>query len=140
MANSLTEYLKELPGFRYAGAVRKSDILRAERALRLNFSDEYRDYLLTYGFASAKGLELTGLNVNRLNVVTVTQREKLRVKAFPSNMYVVIDDGEMGLEVLQKTDGTVYELYSSGRIDRVADDLTSYLAYRAFLLEEDDDV
>lgn len=136
MANNLTEYLKSLKNFKYTGAVRKSDILRAQRALRLKFSEEYIEYLLSYGCASAKGLELTGLGVNRMSVVTITQIEKLRTKSFPSNMYVVINDGEMGYKVLQKTDGTVYELFDNGRIDRVADSLVSYLAYRAFLLED----
>ena len=138
MNNSLVEYLGSLDDFRYTGAARKSDVIRAQNALRQKFAEEYIAYLLAFGCGSAKYIELTGLNIKRLNVVDITQFEREEQKFFPSNMYVVLDKGEEDYLVLQKSDGTVYELHGSGRIEKIADSLTDYLKYYYFLMEEVD--
>ena len=43
--NSITEKIKEMPGFACAGPVSEESICAFEKNLNLRFSSDYRDYL-----------------------------------------------------------------------------------------------
>ena len=84
-------------------------IIEAEKELGLNFAEDYTNYVEKYGAISAKGIELTGVTTcERLNVISVTKRERNMNPNIPANMYVIENIAIDGLIALQDEIGKVY--------------------------------
>lgn len=68
------------------GAASKEQIADAENELKLKFSEDYKEYLSTFGAATFCGKELTGIcSSERLSVIAVTQRARSFYKSFPND-------------------------------------------------------
>ncbi len=89
-----------------------SYIKEAERMLKLEFAEEYKDYLLKFGIAAFDGHELTGITKSpRLNVVSVTLSEKLINPRINNDLYVIEETNVEEIVIWQNSKG---EIYSSG--------------------------
>ena len=66
--------IQEAEDYAALGAASKEQIADAENELKLKFSEDYKEYLSTFGAATFCGKELTGIcSSERLSVVAVTQ-------------------------------------------------------------------
>lgn len=104
------------------------DVLRAQIELGLTFADEYKDYVLTYGVITAKGVEITGVcESKRLNVTDVTKKEREYNPDMPKNMYVIDSTGMEGLLILQDESGAIYSFSSEDGTKKIFGSLADYL-------------
>lgn len=125
----LLDYLAQMENLVFSGGKDDGKIQEVEEKLGLKFSEEYKKYLRKYGSVSYENHELTGLNRSkRLNVVDCTFEQRKSNDCLLPDMYVVEDLGIDGIIVLQRSDGTVYMLFSyDNEISKVAGSLVEYL-------------
>ena len=87
-----------------------TEINKAEKDLNLKFSEEYKSYLLNYGFATYEGHELTGIcKAKRLNVVEVTKAERNNNPNVPNDCYVIETANIDGIVIWQNEDGLIFQ-------------------------------
>lgn len=125
---NIVDTIRSLPMLEQIGGVSRSDIVDAELQLRTSFSEEYKDYLLTFGAISAKGIELTGIiKAEYLNVVAVTKQEwELNVNV-PHNMYVVENTYIDGIIIWQSTSGEIFKTNPGSAPKMIAPSLNAYI-------------
>lgn len=103
------EILNAQPDLKHLNPATEVEIQQAEQALMIMFSNEYKEYLLTLGVATAGSHEFTGLcSSPRLNVVDVTLKERELHGHDCDKMYVVEQEGIDNIVVWQASDGKVY--------------------------------
>ena len=104
-------------------------IAKAEQELGLEFSEEYREYLLLYGIAAYDGHELTGLaKSSRLNVVSVTNKARKRYPELTSDFYVIEEIGIEEIIVLQNSKGEIYMCAPNYKLSKIDNSLSEYIA------------
>ena len=105
-----------------------AEIANAEKTLNVAFSKDYKEYLLTFGFAMFEGHELTGLcDGKRLDVIKITNFEKNFAKNISQDWYVVEQTNIDGIVIWQDKDGIVYQVNANGSIDNTYPSLTEYI-------------
>lgn len=106
---SVYQNLSELPHFRCLGTAASDAIAEAEAKLGLSFAKDYRSYLEACSFASVNGHEFTGICKSpRLDVVSVTRKERENWPNIDSSWYVLERTGTDGVVAWQDADGVVY--------------------------------
>lgn len=128
MAN-IVKSIQEKQGFVAFTGVSPEQIELAQAALGVKFAKEYREYVSAYGAASFENHELTGICASpRLNVVDVTEAERLKYPDPPKDWYVVeqlnIDD----VSIWQAGTGEVYQLLPGAQPIKLSDSLSEYIA------------
>lgn len=119
--------LKKFDDFIELGGVSQEEINYAENILEVKFSDEYIDYLLECGVASADGHEFTGIcKSKRLNVVDVTKEELAKVEDVPQGAYVVEQAHIDGVVVWQTQNGEIYKSQNK-KIQPIGNSLCEYI-------------
>lgn len=109
MKANIVETIKQLKNAMFLSPASNAEVEQAEKTLQLKFAQEYKEYVLNFGVATAQGVELTGLtNSPRLSVISVTERER-SLSGIPQNMYVVNCSDVENSAVLQDETGTIYE-------------------------------
>ena len=84
-------------------------ISNAEKALNLSFSNEYKEYLKTYGIAVFDGHELTGITKSpRVNVVDVTKAQREKDPKIPADLYVIEETDVEEIVIWQSGDGEIF--------------------------------
>ena len=130
MNESVLQAIKTLEDLRFTKPADEERVSAAERQLGLNFAVDYKAYVRTYGVISAKGIELTGLTeIKRLDVVSVTKRERETNPFFPGNMYVIENIGIDGVLFLQNSEGEIYKFEQSGAIQKKFHSLEEYIKH-----------
>ena len=100
----------------------------AEKRLNLRFSNDYKEYLLTYGLLMFDGHEVTGLGgEERLDVVNVTLHLKELYVDIPKDWYVIEELGIDGVVIWQNEKGEIFRSVPNGKIVKVYDDLITFL-------------
>ena len=128
---TIIECISNLKNVCHAQGANKDAIEAAEKKLNLHFAEEYCEYVSTYGVISAKGTELTGIiDSKRLNVADVTLKERELNADFPLDMYVIENVAIDGILMLQKSDGSIYELHPNAKPVKQYNSLAEYLATR----------
>lgn len=123
------EGLAGLPGFSGFAPASEAAVAKAELALGLRFSPDFRSVLLEYGCIEADGHELTGLiDSKRLNVVRVTKDMRAIYKALGPYCYVIEDVYVDGVIICQDSCGLVFQLDLSGGFKKIASSLVEYLS------------
>ena len=108
----------------------EKEINQAEQTLGLHFSADYRAYIAAFGAVSFAGHELTGIcKSNRLNVVTVTLRERSNITV-PANWYVLEQANIDCIVLWQSSDGTVYATAPNSKPKKIASSLSEYIIGR----------
>lgn len=104
-------------------------VAEAEHALGLYFAPDYKAYVQQFGAISACGIELTGVTTSRrLNVVSVTEKNRVMNSRIPSDMYVIEDMAIYGLVVLQDASGAVYSISPDEEVpSKVFESLAAYV-------------
>ena len=124
----IIEKMKAYPDFCMFGSVLEESITEAETQLGVKFSDEYKTYISTFGIASMRGHEFTGICKSpRLNVINVTQSERKDHPDIPNDFYVIeqlnIDD----VIIWQTQSGEVFQTVRGGKPQVIAVSLSAYL-------------
>ncbi len=130
MAN-IVDIINNLPELLPMKAATTTDIIDAELQLRLSFSDEYKEYLSTFGFIIADGIELSGIaKSEHRNVVALTKEAwKLNPKV-PHNMYVIENTYVDGIIIWQDTAGSIYQTNPNSVQKKIANSLKDYIVNR----------
>ena len=125
--NRLIEHLKSIDNLLFVGNIEEELIEESENRLGLKFAEEYHNYVKEYGVISFSSHELTGIcNLQRLNVVDVTLREKEQVEV-PEDFYVVEETGIDGIVIWQNTAGEIFATQSGLETVKISDSLVDYL-------------
>lgn len=120
--------MRDLPDFYCGQGASPEAIVNAEGTLGLSFADDYRDYLASFGIASANGHELTGLiDSERLNVVDVTNFEKAMNPLVPDGLYAIENLGFDGAVAWQDATGCVYRSLSGQKPAPISPSLLDFL-------------
>lgn len=106
-------------------------IADAEQQLGVNFPDEYKEYLATFGAIMADGIELTGIaQSDHRNVITVTKKEWELNPQIPHTMYVVENTHIDGIIIWQDVHGLIYRSYPLSEAKQIASSLGDYISRR----------
>ena len=117
-----------MPNFEHGKPALFQEIQKAEIKLGISFSEEFRDYLLTYGFASIDGHEFTGLGcIPYLNVVDVTLDEQKYNPNIPHSWYVIEETHIDGIIIWQDATGSIYQSKQLLSGIKIADSFESYI-------------
>lgn len=131
--NNILEAISNLEDMRFIKPANLEQIEDAQRALGVTFADDYREYVHKYGVISARGIELTGVTTAvRLDVVTVTKREREINRKMPASMYVIENVAIDGVAVIQDSDGKVYSITMNGESKYICESLTEYIKQSNF--------
>ena len=107
------------------------DITDAELQLRVSFSEDYKEYLCTFGAILADGIELTGIaNSEHRNVVLVTKQERGLNAEVPHSMYVIENTYIDGIIIWQDSEGIVYQSSPNSKPEQIAKSLSEYVSAR----------
>lgn len=120
--------LSDLPDFIGHEGVTEEEIRAAESVLGLSFSDDYRNYLHSYGFATIDGHELSGICGHpQRSVVSLTKGEREFNPEVDRQLYVIEVTGFDGGVVWQNSSGDVLIHYPNEGFKPLANSLLSYL-------------
>lgn len=124
----IIQSINNLENMRFIKPASMEQIIEAEKELGINFAEDYAKYVEKYGAISAKGIELTGVtNYERLNVISVTKRERNINPNIPANMYVIENIAIDGLIVLQDETGKVYTVTPNKIPKLICNSLSEYI-------------
>lgn len=125
--SAIIEKISKIEKLYHAKGCTFTQIKEAQAELGITFPEEYMDIVKEYGAISFYGTEWTGLNVDDyLNVVSVTKQEREVNSSFPSDCFVLENQGIDGLIVICNEAGEVYSLQYS-KVEKIHDSIASYL-------------
>lgn len=120
--------LRSFSAFHALSGASAEQISDAEEALALRFADDFREYLLAFGIASAGGHEFTGIcNSKRLNVVDVTLSERSIHPDIPQDWYVLEEANIDGIVIWQSSTGEIFQTQPGRETIKLADSICDYL-------------
>lgn len=123
--------INSLPNLLPLKAASSMQIIDAELQLRVSFSNEYKEYLSTFGAIMADGIEVSGIaKSEHRNVVALTKKEWALNPKVPHTMYVVENTCVDGIIIWQDTTGEVYQTYPNHTPKKIADSLQDYIMNR----------
>lgn len=124
----IEQLLSQTRAFRKRSPATLEQINRAETILNLRFSEEYKEYLLAFGAASIFGHEFTGICPSpRLDVVSVTNAERLNHSNIPSNWYVIEQANIDGIVIWQSKTGEIYQSAPHTAPTKLCNSLAEYI-------------
>lgn len=125
--STIIEKISKIEKLYHAKGCTFKQIKEAQAELGITFPEDYMDIVKEYGAISFYGTEWTGLNVDDyLNVVFVTKQEREMNSSFPSDCFVLENQGIDGLIVICNEVGEVYSLQYS-KIEKIHDSIAGYL-------------
>lgn len=125
--SSIIEKINKIEKLYYVKGCSYKQIKDAQSELGITFPEEYVDIVREFGAISFFGTEWTGLNVDDyLNVVYVTKEEREINSSFPSDCFVLENQGIDGLIIICNEDGEVFSLQYS-KIEKIHNSISEYL-------------
>lgn len=108
---SIVDEIKKIPKLYHVKGCTTSQIKEAQKVLGITFPDEYIDYVKEFGAISFYGTEWMGLNVDGyINVVDATKQEREINDDFPSDCFVLENQGIDGIITVADEKGNVYSI------------------------------
>ncbi len=127
----IIDVINSLPELLPLKAATAMQITDAELQLRVSFSNEYKEYLSTFGAIMADGIELSGIaKSEHRNVVSLTKKEWDLNPKVPHTMYVIENTCVEGIIIWQDTIGVVYQTNPNCTPKKIADSLQDYIVNR----------
>lgn len=125
--SAIIEKIGKIEKLYHAKGCTFKQIKEAQTALGITFPEEYMDIVKAYGAISFFGTEWTGLNVDEyLNVVSVTKQERELNSSFPTDCFVLENQGIDGLIVIANEAGQVFSLQFA-KVEKIHDSISGYL-------------
>lgn len=129
----IVQMISNLEDLRFTRPASREQIIVAEKDLGVTFAEDYIKYVEKFGAISARGIEITGVTTHeRMNVVSVTNRERSLNSRIPSNMYVIENNAIDGIITLQDETGKIYTIAPYANPKLVFDSLTEYVENSTF--------
>jgi len=117
-----------MPDYIGSNGKTEEEIAKAENALGVSFSEDYRTYLKEIGLACYDGHELTGLTKSdRLDVVSVTKEQRERIGEDASSWYVIEETGIDGIVIWQAPTGEVFQTDSVAVYHKLCSSLSEFI-------------
>lgn len=107
--------------------VSETEITKAEAELNVAFADDFRAFLLHYGYAMINGHEILGLGESP-DVVEATKAERTKGHDIDDGWYVVEELNIDGIVVWQEASGAIYQTVAGARRVPVARNLSEYIS------------
>ena len=105
-----------------------SEILDAEKQLKITFAADYRAFLAGSGARMSRGHKIVGIcALPAMNVVSVTQEEHNRNPAILHSWYVIERIHAGSVVVWQDESGSIYQVQLSDPPVKIASGLTEYM-------------
>lgn len=131
-SSELVNYINGLKDLSKGKGASEKEIVAAEKALKLNFAEDYREYLSEFGYISFNGVELTGFSKSEYrNVVQATKNSWDLNEQVPHKMYLIEDTTIDGILVWQDSSGTIYSTRPYQKPKRAATSLLDFIQKRA---------
>ncbi len=125
---SFIDLLREDPSTKSLIPASESDICYAERMLGSRFSQEYKEYLMTFGVAITDKHEFTGLcKSKRLNVVDITLRERNKHAVINNILYVIESIDIDHIIIWQDSFGAIYQSVGENTPISICNSLYEYV-------------
>lgn len=129
--SEIIEKIKKLPDILALKPATQEEVFAAEKALKLAFSSDYKEYLLEFGAILAEGTELTGIAQSaHRHVVAVTKQAWDLNPLVSQEFYVVENTAVDGIVIWQDSTSTVYKSAPNTVASKIASSLSSYLEYK----------
>lgn len=129
--SKITEIIDRLPNLLLLKPADEKAISEAEQTLDIKFSNEYKEYLMTYGAILADGIELTGIaKSDYRNVVEVTKQNWELNSKVSKKLYVIEDTRVDGIVIWQDCEGGIYKTTPNLEPIKIFDNLVDYLESR----------
>ncbi len=123
----INEKIKSISKLYHVAGCDLNQIEEAQKALNINFPEEFLDYVKEFGAISFYGTEWTGLNVEGyINVVDATIQEREINSNFPTDCFVIENQAIDGLLTIVNEMGEVYT-FQYGQKDFLCNSLSEYL-------------
>ncbi len=127
MMNAIVSRISKIENLFHAKGCSNKQIKEAESALGFSFPEEYVSYVKEYGAISFFATEWTGLNVGgQINVVNATKQERDLNPDFPSNCFVLENQGIDGIVTVANSKGEVF-LVQYDNIKPLCSSISEYL-------------
>ena len=124
----IVQTINSLPNLLTLKSAARTEITDAELQLRVNFAEEYKEYLSAFGAILADGIELSGITkAEHRNVVLMTKQEWELNSNVPHSMYVIENTRVDGIIVWQDASGTIYKTSPDLPPKQIAKSLNEYL-------------
>lgn len=125
--SNIIEKIKNIPNLYHGNGCSISQIKKAQNELELEFPIEFIDYVKEYGVISFYGTEWTGLNIeDYLNVVEVTKQERKFNSDFPTDSFVLENQGIGGILTIVNEKGNVFSLQYEKK-ELICNSISEYL-------------
>ena len=125
----IVQILSKMSSFRKRSPATIEQIRKAEKLLDLQFSKEYRQYLMVFGAVSILGHELTGIcSSMRLDVVSVTKEQREQLDNVDASWYVIEEAHIDGIVIWQSADGSIYATAPNSKARKIANSLSEYVS------------
>lgn len=125
--NRLIDKIRTIPNLYIGTPVSEEAIASAEHDLSLRFSEDYSDYLKTFGAIDFYATEWTGLNTDDFrDVVKTTLEARETYSDFPKDKFILEDLHVDDILVLADSQNCVY-MWQNGFIEKTQDSLLGYL-------------
>ncbi len=122
------EALSKKPGFESKGGATASEIDNAQKELGVVFSDEYKQFLETYGAIMYDGHHIVGIaKPLGLNVVRATKEQREYNGKAGINMYVIEEVPLDGIVYWQDQNGEIYVTVPGQAPEKRFDSLEAYI-------------
>ena len=124
----IIETINSLPEITHISPATVEQIKDAEQQLNLRFSDEYKEYLSTFGAVLADGIEISGIAKSKhWNVISLTQQERELNNNVGRNMYVIENAAIDGIIIWQDENGLIYLTQYDSKPKQIATSLVDYI-------------
>jgi len=128
---NIIDVINSLPDLLSLKAATPMQITDAELQLRVSFSNEYKEYLSTFGAIMADGIELSGIaKSEHRSVVSLTKKEWELNPKVPHTMYVIENTCVDGIIIWQDKSGLIYQSNPNSKPQKIAASLTEYIIKR----------
>lgn len=127
MAFNYNVLIKENALLNAAGASKK-EISSAMTTLKVEFADDYLDFLMKVGACIFRNHEIVGISAfEDMNVTDVTLKAREYNPQVPSNLYVIEEPHFDDIFIWQDSSGAIYQTYPNQKPKKIAGSLTEYL-------------
>ncbi len=127
--HSIVAIIQNKPDFYALHGATDSEIEKAEEILGTQFTEEYRNYVSSFGVASFAGHEFTGVcKPKRLNVVDVTIEHRRLNPSLPEDWYVIEETHIDGITIWQSPKREIFQVVSENDIKKINNTLEEFIS------------
>ena len=127
--SSIIKIIKQRADLFYEKGASEDSIIKAENILKLQLSDDYKEYVRAFGAVSYSGHELTGFSTDKnLDVVYATLKNRKNNPYVTFSLYVIEETHIDGIVIWQDSAGAIYQTGYKEPPVKIFECLADYIA------------